>query len=64
MKLRYDKLNEKIDEGETDSWLFLESDNTNNQTMSWFTYGEQLDEYMDVVDTCTEHQCQEQYSDQ
>ncbi|XWS60378.1 hypothetical protein CRYUN_Cryun07bG0031100 [Craigia yunnanensis] len=53
------ELNEEIDEDETDSWLFLEPDNTDNQTRSGFTYGEQLDEYMDVVDTCTEHQCQE-----
>lgn len=57
-------LKEEIDEDETDTWLLFEPDNTGNQTMSGFTYNEQLDEYMDVVDTCTKHQCQEQCSDQ
>ncbi|XVF08861.1 hypothetical protein REPUB_Repub07fG0040600 [Reevesia pubescens] len=57
-------LSEETDEDETDSWLLLEPDNTDNQTISGITYAEQLDEYMDVVDTCTEHQCEEQCSDQ
>ncbi|OMO60905.1 Zinc finger, B-box [Corchorus capsularis] len=58
------EMNEGIDEDETDSWLLLEPDNTDNQTVSGFTYGEQVDEYMDVMDSCTEYQCQEQCSDQ
>ncbi|EOY22216.1 JHL10I11.10 protein, putative isoform 1 [Theobroma cacao] len=57
-------INEEIDENETDCWLLLEPDSTDNQTMSGFTYGEQVDEYMDVRDTCTEYRCQEQCSDQ
>nr|AJR28684.1 CONSTANS-like 2 protein [Gossypium barbadense]AJR28696.1 CONSTANS-like 2 protein [Gossypium barbadense var. peruvianum]AJR28700.1 CONSTANS-like 2 protein [Gossypium barbadense var. brasiliense]AJR28704.1 CONSTANS-like 2 protein [Gossypium mustelinum] len=58
------ELNLEIDEDETDSWLLLEPGNTDNQTMSGFTYGEQLDEYVDVVDTCTESFGPEQSSDQ
>ncbi|XVE54624.1 hypothetical protein DITRI_Ditri03aG0097000 [Diplodiscus trichospermus] len=57
-------LNEEIEEDETDSWLLLEPDCTDNQTMSGFTYSEHFDDYMDVVDTCTKYQCQEQCSDQ
>ncbi|XVE56732.1 hypothetical protein DITRI_Ditri04bG0034600 [Diplodiscus trichospermus] len=57
-------LDEELNEEETDSWLLLEPDNSDNQTMSGFTYGEQLDEYMDIVDTLIEHHCKEQCSDQ
>ncbi|KAE8732255.1 Zinc finger protein CONSTANS-LIKE 3 [Hibiscus syriacus] len=45
---------QEIHEDETDSWLLLELENTDNQTMSGFTYGEQHEEYVDVVDTCTQ----------
>ncbi|KAK8695013.1 hypothetical protein V6N13_072555 [Hibiscus sabdariffa] len=55
--------NLEINEDETDSWLLLEPENTDNQTMSGFTYGEQPDEYIDVVDTCTESYGQEWYMD-
>ncbi|MBA0825033.1 hypothetical protein Goarm_021656 [Gossypium armourianum] len=58
------ELNLEIDEDEMDSWLLLEPGNTDNQTMSGFTYGEQLDEYLDIVDTCTESFGPEQSSDQ
>lgn len=58
------ELNLEIDEEETDSWLLLEPENTDNQTMSGFTYGEQFDEYVDIVDTCTESFGPEQSSDQ
>ncbi|XVE74642.1 hypothetical protein DITRI_Ditri12bG0033600 [Diplodiscus trichospermus] len=50
-------LHKEIKEDETDSWLLLEPDSTDNQTMSGFTYNEHFDEYMDVVDTCTKYQC-------
>ncbi|KAB2038069.1 hypothetical protein ES319_D03G119500v1 [Gossypium barbadense] len=58
------ELNLEINEDEMESWLLLEPGNTDNQTMSGFTYGEQLDEYVDVVDTCTESFGPEQSSDQ
>lgn len=56
--------NEEIDEDETDSWLLLEPDYTDNQTMSGFIDSEQLDEFMDVQNTCNTYQPQEQCSDQ
>ncbi|GMI78179.1 CONSTANS-LIKE 2, CONSTANS-like 2, B-box domain protein 3 [Hibiscus trionum] len=56
--------NREFDEDETNSWLLLEPETTDNQTMSGFTYGEQLDEYIDVVDTCTQSYGQEWSIDQ
>ncbi|XVF54520.1 hypothetical protein PTKIN_Ptkin05aG0187100 [Pterospermum kingtungense] len=53
---------EEIDENETDSWLLLEPDNTDNQTPNRFS--EQFDECMDVVLAYNKYQRQEQCTDQ
>ncbi|KAJ8772194.1 hypothetical protein K2173_027371 [Erythroxylum novogranatense] len=55
------KTHEELVEEETDSWLLLDLDDTEDKINSEFTYGEEADEYLDFAEynSCMEHQCQD-----
>ena len=53
---------EELEEDEANSWLLLDLDNSDNQTSGGFTYGEDVDQYLDLIEynSCTEYQSQDQ----
>ena len=46
---------EELEEDEANSWLLLDLDNSDNQTSGGFTYGEDVDQYLDLIEynSCT-----------